>query len=58
MLKLERRGQSHKSGKDSNEESPTIAIAAVWQVEKLLAVEDTQKALLTSLKLEHIFSGL
>lgn len=54
----ERRGQSHKSGKDSNEESPSIAIATAWQGEKLLAQEDTQKALLASSKLEHIFSGL
>ena len=52
------RGQYHKSGKDHNEESLTIAIAAAWQVENLLAEEDTRKALLTSSKLEHLSSGL
>lgn len=52
------RGQSHKYGKDHNEESLTIAIAAAWQVENLLAEEDTRKALLASSKLEHLSSGL
>jgi hypothetical protein len=52
------RGQSHKSDKDHNEESLTIAIAASWQVENLLAEEDTRKALLASSKLEYLSSGL
>eukprot|EP01018_Ginkgo_biloba_P001403 Gb_28704 [translate_table: standard] len=50
--------QSNKSGKDSIEESLTIAAGAAWHVENLLAEESTRKALLASSKLGQLTSGL
>ncbi|KAH9314616.1 hypothetical protein KI387_023243 [Taxus chinensis] len=52
------KGQSEKSGKGSIEGSITIAAAAAWHVENLLAEEGTRKALLASSNLGALSSAL